>query len=373
MKVLFVHRQEGSTIGGAWRALLRMVPGVNRCGISTELLFTCEVQDLEGLSGVRCDLIPLPPARKGKSFPRYPSALGRLTGFLKERGPDVIHLNVLDDSIFFVLAARMAGGIPVVGHVRSIQTPDRFRKLWLPRLKRLVCVSEAVRSQAIAAGIPMDRVMVAHDPPDTRWKEWPAEEERNALRKKMEIPDRAPVIGTVGNISPVKGTDVLVRALPAVVSRFPEVRCVIVGGDDHGLQKEIAAAAEMAGVRKNLVFAGPMPDPRAAVSLMDVFVLPSREEGYGLVLLEAMSYAKPVVASRVGGVPDIVPGEDFGVLVPKEDPVALGGAISDLLADPQRRDRLGKAGAARAREEFGEGETEKLCRMYQELVKEGGG
>ena len=127
----------------------------------------------------------------------------------------------------------------------------------------------------------------------------------------------------------------------------------------------------MAGVRKNLVFAGPMPDPRAAVSLMDVFVLPSREEGYGLALLEAMSYGKPVVASRVGGVTDIVPGEDFGVLVPKEDPVALGGAISGLLADPQRRDRMGRAGAARARDAFGEGDTEKLCRMYGELAKEG--
>ena len=372
MKVLFVHRQEGSTIGGAWRALLRMIPGVNRCGISTELLFTCEAQDIEGLSGVRCNLIPLPPARKGKALPRYPYALWRLTGFLRERRPDVIHLNVLDDSIFFVLAARMAGGIPVVGHVRSIQTPDRFRKLWLPRLKRLVCVSEAVRSQALAAGIPEDRVVVAHDPPDSRWKEWPYEDERSALRKTLGLPAGAPVIGTVGNISPVKGTDVLVRALPAVVSLFPEVRCVIVGGDDHGLQKEIAAAAETAGVRKNLVFAGPMPDPRAAVSLMDVFVLPSREEGYGLALLEAMSYGKPVVASRVGGVTDIVPGEDVGALVPKEDPVALGAAISDLLMDTQRRDRMGKAGAARALGAFGEGYTEKLCRMYVELAKEEG-
>lgn len=373
MRVLFVHRQEGTTIGGAWRALLRMVESVGARGVQPELLFTCDVQDTGEIAGLRHAFLPLPSARKGKSFPRYPAALHRLVGFLRERRPQIIHLNVLDDSIFFVLACRMAGAIPVVGHVRSIQTPDKFRKLWLHRLDRLVCVSGAVREQAIAAGISPDRAMVVHDPPDPRWREWPPDEDRSALRRSLGIPEGGAVIGTLGNISPVKGTDVFVRALPAVVSRFPEVRCIIVGADDHGLKEEMIRLAEREDVSANLVFTGPLKDPRAAVSLMDVFVLPSREEGYGLALLEAMSYEKPVVASRVGGVPDIVSGEECGVLVPPGDPAALGGAIAGLLADPLLRERIGQAGADRARRVCGGEETEKLCRMYRELKAGRGG
>ncbi|HSL92440.1 MAG TPA: glycosyltransferase family 4 protein, partial [Candidatus Limnocylindrales bacterium] len=235
---------------------------------------------------------------------------------------------------------------------------------------RLVCVSEAVSLNAARAGIAADKVLVLHDPPDPRWRERPAEEERGAFRRSLGIPEGVPVIGTVGNISPVKGTDVLVKALPAVVSLFPDVRCLIVGGDDHGLRKEIERTAGNAGVLGNLVFAGPVPDPRAGVSLMDVFVLPSRQEGYGLVLLEAMSYGKPVVASRVGGVPEIIPDDSVGVLVPPEDPDALGAAISGLLADPGRRERMGRAGTARIRERFGEAEMEKLYRMYLEIAPE---
>ena len=86
----------------------------------------------------------------------------------------------------------------------------------------------------------------------------------------------------------IKGTDLLVRALPRVASRFPEVRCVIVGGDDHGMKSRLEILAGEWGVSRNVTFAGPLPDPRVAVSLMDVFVLPSRADGLPRAVVEAM-------------------------------------------------------------------------------------
>ena len=346
-----------------------MVPVLINRGIVAELLFTLDAQGMEGMEAIPSHHLPLPAARKGKSLPRYPAALLRLTAFLKERRPDVVHLNELDEIIFFVLAARMAGGIPVVATARSfLKSSRRFRKLWAHRLSRLVCVSEAGRRQATEGGVAPDRILVVHDPPDVRWGEWPAEDARTRWRETLRVPASVPVIGTVGNLSPVKGTDVLIEALPFVVSRFPEVRCVFVGADDRRWVTELTSRAETLGVARNIVFTGSLPDPRPVVSLMDVFVLPSRLEGYGLALLEAMSYERPVVASRIGGIMDIIGNDEVGVLVPVEHPGELGKAVADLLADPVRRKRLAAAGARRAREDFGVAGVMKLCEMYRELA-----
>jgi glycosyltransferase involved in cell wall biosynthesis len=368
VRVLFVHRQQGTTVGGGWRAFLRMIGSVGARGVEAELLFTCDIQRPQELPGLVCDRLLLPPARKGKSFFLYPGALRRLVIFLRNRRPDIVHLNDLDDAIFFVAACSMAGRIPAVGHVRSVHVPRKFRKLWAHRLSCLVCVSQDVRRRAVEGGVPPGRTLVLHDPPDPRWEEWPDEVERVLWREKLGIPAGAPVIGTVGNISRVKGTDVLVRALPQVAAGHPEVRCIIVGGDDHGLREELCLLAERTGVSRNLVFTGPLEDPRPAVSLMDVFALPSREEGYGIVLLEAMSYGRPVVASRTGGIPDIVDGEDIGVLVPPDRPGELAAALSSLLGDKVRRERFSAAGHARVREAFGDFQAERLCARYQALT-----
>lgn len=340
-----------------------------RWGVVPELLLTCDSRPPGEVEGIRVHALPLPPARKGKSLPLYPVTLRRLSRFLRDMRPDIVHLNDLDDTIYFVLACRWGGGIPVVAQARSVIPPRKFRKLRAHRLHRLVCVSTEVCRLAALGGVLPDRTVVLHDPPDPRWKQFPSEEDRARFRERFDIPAGAPVIGTVGNISHIKGTDLLVRALPRVASRFPEVRCVIVGGDDHGLRGSLEVLAGESGVSRNVTFAGPLPDPRVAVSLMDVFVLPSREEGYGLALLEAMMYGRAVVASRVGGVPDIVSGDEVGVLSPPGDAGALGAEIASLLEDPERRLRIGKAAAERVRTGFEESERMgTLRRIYEELV-----
>ena len=370
MRVLYVHRHAGGSTGGAWNALCRMETLIRRRGASTELLLTHGAPSVEGSSWNRVSRVPLPPARKGKSLPWYPAAVSRLASFLRDCRPDVVHLNDLDDAIFFVLARRIVRPLPLVSHARNFHPPGKFRKAWAHRVDRLICVSDGVRKAAIEGGVEPGRCLVVHDPADAGWNELPSQEERRAWRSLLALPPEAPVIGTVGHISPTKGTDILVESLPFVTPRFPSLRCVVVGADDRGLQRGLEARARELGVGKNLIFTGAVRDPRVVVSLMDLFVLPSRSEGYGLSLLEAMTCGKPAVAARVGGIPELLVDGQTGVLVPPGSPEELGQAISGLLSDPALRQRMGNAAASRARLTFGEEEVQGLFRLYSSLLEE---
>jgi glycosyltransferase involved in cell wall biosynthesis len=371
LRILYVHRQAGPSTGGGWRALRRMAQGVRALGHHASLLLTGDPLELDAAEWDAVRSLPLPAARKARSLLRYPLNIARLRRLLVAHAPDVVHLNDLEDAPYFALAGPLAG-VPVLGHVRVLLEPGRFRKLGAPRLSALACVSEEAARRAAAGGVPADRILVLHDPPDARWFAPPPAAEVAAWRERLSIPAGAPLIGTVGNISRMKGTDVLVEALPLVAARVPGVRCVVVGADDHGMREELAQRAGALGVGDRLLFTGPVADPRAIVAMLDLFVLPSREEGYGLALLEAMAAGKPVAASRVGGIPDIAPGDDAARLVPPADPGALGKAVADLLEDAPLRAAIAAAGHARARALGREDAWQPLCARYAKLAGERG-
>ncbi|KYF96441.1 glycosyltransferase [Sorangium cellulosum] len=162
---------------------------------------------------------------------------------------------------------------------------------------------------------------------------------------------------------PVKAHDVLLRALARLRDRGVAVTVLIVGDGDerdriHGLARELAIhgkEARFLGFRKDV------PDLLLAA---DFFVLPSRDEGLPLAVLEAMARSLPVVVTPVGGVPEVVRSEEHGLLVPVDDPDALAAAIERLARDPALRRRLGEAGHARVRDDFS---FEKMTRKYEQL------
>ena len=169
------------------------------------------------------------------------------------------------------------------------------------------------------------------------------------------------LVGVVARLSPEKGIDVLLQAL----ARRPDIPLVVVG--DGGRRAELEALARDLGRAEATWFVGFQARPQDFIAGMDLFVLPSRREGLGLVLLEAMRAELPVVASNVGGIPDVVDHGVTGVLVPPEDPVALADAIERLLADPELRARFGAAGRARFEAHFS---TEQEARAYEALYDE---
>jgi glycosyltransferase involved in cell wall biosynthesis len=165
----------------------------------------------------------------------------------------------------------------------------------------------------------------------------------------------------------VKGYDVLLRALALLRADLPALRGVFIGdGPEAG---RLQALVRSLGLGGRVRFAAPTADPGDFFASVDLFCAPSREEGFGLAILDAMRHGRPVVASRVGGIPDVVRDAETGVLVPAEDPAALAEAIRRVALDARLRARLGAAARKRASEDFSVGRmAESTRRVYEELA-----
>jgi glycosyltransferase involved in cell wall biosynthesis len=166
--------------------------------------------------------------------------------------------------------------------------------------------------------------------------------DRGASRAPLGLPLTVPVIGTVARLSPEKDQFTLLQAFARVRQALPEARLVIVG--DGPLRPDLTAQSQELGVAEHTLFLGERSDVAALFGAMDVFCLPSRTEGTSLTLLEAMASGLPVVATAVGGTPEVVEADRSGFLVPPAEPQALADALVRVLKHPDLADRMGAAG-----------------------------
>ncbi|OHB86814.1 MAG: hypothetical protein A3D13_09805 [Planctomycetes bacterium RIFCSPHIGHO2_02_FULL_40_12] len=171
-----------------------------------------------------------------------------------------------------------------------------------------------------------------------------------AVRGEFGIAQDSNVIGVVGRLVPIKGHKYLVSAAKRIIKEFRNTVFVFVG--DGYLSSRLERQAESIGVRKNIIFTGWRKDAVEILDLFDILVLPSLNEGMGKVLVEGMALGKPIIASNVGGIIDLVRNGENGILVPPGDSDALGEAILQLLKDKNLSEKLGKNGKAMVYPEF---------------------
>jgi glycosyltransferase involved in cell wall biosynthesis len=183
-----------------------------------------------------------------------------------------------------------------------------------------------------------------------------------------------PIIGFVGQIVPRKGVRRLIDAMPSVLQRFPDALVVIVGcapADDTDYEVACRARVKDLGISANVRFMGYRRDVPAWMRTFDVFVLPSEAEPFGKVVIEAMAAGCPVVASRVGGIPEIVRGSDLGTLIDADRPDALPEAIVTFLGDRERSAAVGEAGRRHVTANFGlTSMIERLQDLYEDVLKQ---
>jgi glycosyltransferase involved in cell wall biosynthesis len=175
------------------------------------------------------------------------------------------------------------------------------------------------------------------------------------LRERFNIDKGAPLIGYIGLITKRKGVDHLVRAMAGVRGAFPDARLFIIGGnrpEDEQYSASIKGLVDGLGLNEAVIFTGVLADAARAINSLDVVVLPSLEERCSRTLLEAIACEKPVVATSVGGTPEVVEDGVNGLLVAPEDPGALSEAIIRLLGDERLRREMGKKGREKARAVF---------------------
>jgi glycosyltransferase involved in cell wall biosynthesis len=180
-----------------------------------------------------------------------------------------------------------------------------------------------------------------------------------------------PLLLFVGRLVPYKGLHTLLHAFKQILTHIPTIQLAIVGSGPQ--LPKLHETCQQLGLDNSVHFLGILPRRklRDAYSACDVFVLPSRSrsEAFGIVLLEAMARAKPVVATNVGGIPYVVNQGETGILVPPSDPTYLAEAITQLLMNPQTRRRLGQAGRKRVTQHFNRPPiTQKLVEMYLTLI-----
>jgi glycosyltransferase involved in cell wall biosynthesis len=187
-----------------------------------------------------------------------------------------------------------------------------------------------------------------------------------AVRAELGIDPGDPVIGTVCILRTEKALDVLVRATALLVKDFPRLRVLIVGEGEE--RARVQALVEQLGLQENVILTGARTDVPSVLAALDVAVLSSDYEGIPLSLLEFMDAGKPIVATKVGGVPEVVEDGVHGLLVPPRDESALADAVGRLLLDTELASRLGAQARERCRTEFSLDRTvERLQELYERL------
>jgi glycosyltransferase involved in cell wall biosynthesis len=297
-----------------------------------------------------------------------------VAGWLRDSQADLVHAHLPLAGVVARLAGRLAG-VPVVYTEHNLQERyhpwTRRANRWTWRWQaRAVAVSGEVAASmerhlgsrvsvsVVRNGIELDR------PP-------PARERLAELRRRFGLPEGAPVVGTVAVLRAQKRLDLWLEAALRVLAAKPEVHFLIVG--DGPLRQDLETAAERLGIVKTVHFAGLQEDVQPYLALFDLFLMSSEFEGLPLALLEAMAAGVPVVATAVGGVPEVVEDGLDGVLVPAGDPQALAAAVLALLTDPPRRARLSEAGRRRVERDFGVARMARELEMiYREVLGHGG-
>lgn len=370
MKVLHVI----TTInrGGAENHLVELVRGQVASGLNVAVAYLKGDAYWAGeLRRLGADVVPLGLRRYGETAPIW-----RLWRLLGAQEPDVVHAHMPPAELY----ARLALMLPVARRVPLVISKhndepffrgagQRWLGRWVARrAARLIAISDAVNRYSCAnLRVPANQVTTVHygiDPAPYATVELDAVTE---LRNAWNVPHDAWVIGTVARLVPQKALPVMLQGYAAyrAVATRPS-RLVLIGRGP--LEAELKALAARLGIGDEVVWAGFREDIPAVMRAFDCFALTSSYEGFGLVLLEAMAAARPVVATAVSAIPEVVADGETGLLCPAGDAAAVAAAFTRI-EDPVLRANLGRDGALRAGEHFTlERMVARTVEIYQECM-----
>lgn len=291
-----------------------------------------------------------------------PGVRGRLAALIRAQGVQLVHTHLAKGARWGNLAARDAA-VPSVSTVHNFMESPR----WFRPAARLIAVSGAVRDNLVQSGFPPGQVVVVHNGVDTHEFELDRSAAKRQVAEELGIPPDVALVGTVGKLRTWKGQHVLLAAAPLVLRTHPQVHFLLVGGGDARYKRRLRAFAREQSLQAQVHLLGDREDVPRCTCAMDVAVVPSLSEPFGMVVVEAMAAGTPVVASSVGGIVEIVEPEETGLLVRLDDPWALAEAVSRLLSEPgfaqALADRARKVAAARFSAERMAQETEAVYRQ----------
>ncbi len=272
-------------------------------------------------------------------------------------GADVIHNHMFHAEVIGTQAAwRVAeAGLPrpyIVGTVHSSRIRDDSDRALLrrltPKMDHLIAVSSSIVRKIADEGRAGAPVSLIYNGVDL--ERYDHQVPCCTLREEYGLPESGPLVGVVARLEPEKGHPTLIDAWPAVLAAYPDASLLIIG--EGSRRADLEAQVATLGLGASVIFTGRRDDVPAVTKSLDVAVLPSYREAQGLTILEAMALARPVVASNVGGIPEMIEDGVTGLLVPPHDADALAGAIVRMLTDHPFADTVARAGHDMVHERF---------------------
>lgn len=373
MKVL--HAVIDGEIAGGQTVCLQIIEAFLRDGHQAVVISPSEGPFTELLRKKEIPVF-LIPVQNTYSFQRA----FQLARLIKREKVDLIHSHgTVPLNIISRLAAKLSG-VPCISHIHAenvfnanplVRQCQIFLDNWTTQFcYKLIAVSNATKQSLVKQGIHPDRIEVivnSIDPNRIR-----CSQSREEIFRTFRIDSKKRLIGVIGRLSPTKGLEDFLKAMREITQQVPDVVGIIVGEDleqKGKYQRELQELSRSLNLNGAVMFTGFQQDPFSFLNAMEFFVFPSLREGMPLAILEAMCLKKAVVATHVGGIPEVVQKGETGVLIPPADSGALAQAVLKLLDDPERTKEMGEAGYKRVKEYFSESRMiDQIRELYQTAV-----
>jgi len=369
------HITKATGIAGSEKHLLTLLTGLNKAKYQVTLILLVERDKLledfvrrfeEGGVQVKRVLI------RGDVDPLLVWGLYQL---LWKGNYDLVHTHLIHADLYGTLAAKLAR-VPII--LSTKHNDDAFRRhpflAFLDRLaskfaNKVIVISNSLRRffvevEGLDSG-KIIRIYYGLDAAELGVHKLGG----SSVREEFGIAADAPLVGIIARLDPQKGHAYLLTAFAKVAEALPGARLLVVG-DGH-LRRDLERRARELGIAHQAIFTGWRDDVPCIMAGIDLLVAPSLWEGFGLVLLEAMVAGRPIVASRVSAIPEVVADGETGILVPPKDPQALAEAILRLASDQELARRMGEAGRERIEERFSAKRMVKMTEnLYDGLIKQ---
>lgn len=340
---------------GAERALIVLLENLDPERYRPRVVLGTDGQLADELRSRGIDTTYIPLVNRGlRELPSWLRSVSRLALHARRTNATIVHSNDVPSFQPAGYAARLVG-LPAVTHVRFPDTRQGFAWFLKPGFRRALFVSGDLRDDAVrvAPDVFANCSDVVHDgvevPPVA------SEDERRRLRDELGLPHDRAIVVMAGQVAEIKGIWDYIAAAALVAERHLPVLFVVLGDDmrnNGALRIQAEREVQARGLSDVVRFLGFRPDARRLIPAFDIVAVPSHVEPLGNATLEAMATARPVVGSRVGGIPEMVQEGLTGLLVPSKDPARLADAIEVLVRDPEKARTYGLAGRARALQEF---------------------
>jgi glycosyltransferase involved in cell wall biosynthesis len=368
-RILYVHGI--AAIGGAERDLIALLKALDRDTWEPHVVCPGTGPFLEQLhaNAIPTHALSLPAWRKPLAVLKRRLAIGHLGALVDQLGPAMIHVN----DIWWVphtvnaIASYTSNPVPVVAHVRQEIEPAKVQRYKLDRVEAVIAISRQVEQSLIAGGVSANKVRTLYSGIDLS-ECFPVHDDQ-AIRQMIGLPSDAVLLGTVANLFPRKGYEVMLRALPAIVRAVPTVHYVIVGNDDNNYADQLKILSQELKIADRVHIIGFQDPVHPILASLDLYVHPALMEGFGIAVVEAMAMGKAVVATTTGGLPEVVAHGETGLLVPPGDIESLAATVVSLLEDRIRREQMGRNGKARAHEQFSlDKSVAQVVQLYGEVL-----